>query len=306
MTVLTPAGGPVPAGPDAIAGPPGDPNAGLLELRLVRDQRGRTRIAVLRQHFPQRVTVPMYLDPDGPGSAMLCVQNPTGGVFPGDRLRTRMRLDEGAGLLLTAQSATQVHAGHRTGQEAAQEYELHLGEGSVLEHAARTTVPHARSGYRQRTRIRLAEGSVYLGWDSVAAGRVGHGERFAFHRFRADCTVEYAGAVLSRDTVRLEPGRRDPGRPGLLAGHDLLCTVLLLAPGRPAELDRLHERLRARLDGPGATVSGAVSPLPGGCGLALRLLARRAPALAGALASVWTAARAELLGRYRLPERVAL
>jgi urease accessory protein len=141
------------------------------------------------------------------------VQNPTGGIFPGDRLHTRVATGTGTGLQLTGQSATQVYAGHDTGHDskgAEQHYDFKLSAGSVLEHIPRNTVPHARSSYRQTTRISLAGDAVYLGWETVAAGRIGHGEQFAFDTYQTRTFVECDGQTLARDTVRLEPGQVDP------------------------------------------------------------------------------------------------
>ena len=69
---------------------------GLLALRFARAERGApSRLVERRQRFPLRLTVPLYLDPAEPGMAFVYVQNPTGGVFPGDDLTTEVTADEG-------------------------------------------------------------------------------------------------------------------------------------------------------------------------------------------------------------------
>ncbi|MDQ4117471.1 MAG: urease accessory protein UreD, partial [Actinomycetota bacterium] len=149
---------------------------GLLELDLVRATDGRTRVAGWAQRFPQRVTTPMYVDDSAPGTAYLCVQNPTGGLFPGDHLRTRVRLEPGAGLQFGGQSATIVYGGG----PARQSYDVVVGDGAVLEHVPGTTIPHPEAELYQRSRVRLDGDAVYLGWERLASGRIARGERHAY------------------------------------------------------------------------------------------------------------------------------
>ena len=72
------------------AGPPQHAD-GLLELAFRVGPGDRTVLASRRQRFPLRLTVPLMLDPALPGMAFVYVQNPTGGVFAGDRLRRSHR-----------------------------------------------------------------------------------------------------------------------------------------------------------------------------------------------------------------------
>lgn len=275
------------------------PTDGLLEIDLAPRADGRTGVAGLVQRFPQRVTAPMYLDTEAPGTAYLCVQNPTGGLFPGDRLRTRVRVRQGAGLQLAGQSATQVHPG---ADAAEQHYEFVVDDGGVLEHLPHPTIPHRAAVFGQDSTIALHGDAVYLGWEALAAGRIGHRERFAFTSATTRLRLENDGVAVARETLRLVPGRADPSTPGVLADHDYVASMLIVAPHRQEALGGLAART-AELLSDGDSV-GAVSPLPDTVGLGVRILADRAPALRHALRTVWSAARAALLGRHRLPERI--
>ncbi|GAA4989949.1 urease accessory protein UreD [Kineococcus glutinatus] len=270
---------------------PQGPPESLLDIDVLRAPDGRTRVAALTQQFPQRVTAPMYLDEADRGMAFLCSQNPTGGSFPGDRLRTRVLTRGGSRLHLTGQSATQVYAG-----ASSHRYEFTVAPGALLEHLPKVVIPHAGSEHDQLVRVDVAEGGTFVGWDSVAAGRIGSGERFAYTRFRSVTEVYSGGALAARDVVDLRPGGSDVLAPGALAGRDYLATFFVVTPGAPcADLAAgLHEEL---LRAPG--VLGAVSTLPSGAGLAARLLARRAPAINAALLALWGCARRTLLLRDR-------
>ena len=78
---------------------------GMLSLAFWCDARGRTTLSAHRQRFPLRTTVPLYLDDADPGMAFVYVQNPTGAVFAGDRLTTRVAAGADARVHVTTQSA---------------------------------------------------------------------------------------------------------------------------------------------------------------------------------------------------------
>ncbi|BBG02652.1 MULTISPECIES: urease accessory protein UreD [Pseudonocardia] len=273
---------------------------GLLDVELVLAADGRTRVERLVQRFPQRVTTPMYLDPAAPGTAFLCVQNPSGGVFAGDRLTTRLRAAPGAGVQLSGQSATQVYAGGAAGHD----YRLIVEPGAVLEHVPRTTIPHRDCDYRQQVHVELRGDGTYLGWDVLAAGRIGHGERFAFRAVDLRTSVSCDGVPVATEALRIVPARRHPAEPGVLGGWDYAATVLLVAPARARSVwvelaDELATTCELRPDR-----VAAVSELPDGAGLVVRILAGRAPAVHGALRETWAIARRILLGRSSMPERI--
>lgn len=266
---------------------------GLLDIEVVRAPDGRTRVESVRQHFPQRITAPMYPDPAAPDAAYLCVQNPTGGVFPGDRLRTNVTVHPGAHLMLTSQSATAVYASPEPDEPRAEHRaELTVHDGGVLEHPQQTTIPHRRSRFHQSTRIALLGDAVYLGWEVLAPGRIGHGERFAYGCHRSSTVVAWNGTDLTRDVTLLEPDEHDADAPGVLGGRDYFATMFALAPARPGEhlAKRWNDTLREHRD-----VLAAASSLDGGLGAVARVLAGRAPTARAALRHLWAVARRELL-----------
>jgi urease accessory protein len=262
--------------------------ASRLELDLVRGRGGRTRLAAVLQEFPQRVTVPMYLDPGDPGMAFLCVQNPTGGLFPGDHVSTAVTAGPGTALHLTAQSATQVFAGDGSSRQSA---DFVLDDGAFVEHVPKNVIPHGDSRHEQHTTVTVADHSAYIGWEALAAGRIGHGERFSYRSYRATTSVHHRGALCARDVLDVTPGRADPRPAGLLGGHDYVASMIVVAPaqaGTDLAAD-LTEALR-----PLSGVTGAASALPYDIGASVRLLAHDAPALLRAQRALRAAARRRL------------
>ena len=266
--------------------------AGALELTCRRGPRGRTVVAARRQRFPLRTTVPFHLDAGAPDMAFLYVQNPTGGVFAGDRLRVAVTAERGARVHLTTQSATKLYR-MEDGGEARQDVRIVVGEDAYVENVPDPLIPQAGARYRQRTEIELEGGAACVSAETLAPGRRAAGERFAYGLVELETAVRHDGRELCADALSLEPARARPDRAGVLGDGDYLVTLLALAPGRDAAA------LAATMDGalaglPG--VRGAAGELPHGAGALARALAPDAPAAERALRAAWGAARRALLG----------
>ena len=273
---------------------------GLLDLRFVRAASGRTELAERAQRFPLRLTTPMYLDPADRGLAFVYVQNPTGGLFGGDRLLTRLRVGPGARVHLTTQAATRAY---RMEADAVgrQRCELELGEGAFVEYAPDPLIPQAGSRVEQELAVTVGKGAVFLGVESLAPGRLARGESFAYHRVRLAVEARGPdGRELCAETLLLEPGRRSPKARGLLGAYPYLGSLLAVAPGCAADAlaDQLDDALA---DAPGA-LAGA-GALPGGAGAFARVLACSPGALREALDCAWAVARGSLVGLPLPPRR---
>ncbi len=278
------------------AGPPQHAD-GLLELAFRVGPGDRTVLASRRQRFPLRLTVPLMLDPALPGMAFVYVQNPTGGVFAGDRLRVRIDAGPATRVHLTTPSATRVYrmdAGH-----AEQGLELTLGDGAYVESIPEPVIPQAGSRFASRTSVCLGEGAAYVGAELVAPGRFG--ETFAFDLVELEASVtDVSGLELCADRVRLEPLRRRPAARGLLGPATHVGTLLAVAHGHDGEaLAAAADRRLAALAG----VEAAAGVLPCGQGVLVRALGVSAIAVRAAIDAAWAEAREALLGAPLPPRR---
>jgi urease accessory protein len=225
--------------------------------------------------------------------AWVYVQNPTGGVFAGDRLETRVEAGPGARVHLTTQSATKLY--RMDGSEARQTVEFTVGDGAFVEYGPDLMIPHAGSSLTQRVSVRLGKRASFIGVELIAPGRLARGEAFAYER--VDLTFEAVDgrSELLVDTLVLEPSRRSPARRGLLGPRPYFGTFMVLAP------DRDMETLGALLDAEVPEVAAA-GVLPGGAGSFARVLAPTAPSLREAVTALWNVARMYVVGR-GLPRR---
>ncbi len=254
---------------------------GELSLRTVADATGTTRVAGLRQRYPQRVTMALHADAAYPRAATLCVQSPSGGTFSDDDLHTSVQCAAGSHLQLTSQAATQVFAGGGPGAR----HRLRFGveSAAVLEYLPKTIIPQADSVFTQDLAVDVAPGGMYFGWDAIAAGRIAHGERFRYAAVDSSFTVRVAGRTVARDRQLITAGA------GVAA--DYLATALMVAPGQ--DIATALTAVRAALTGHRDTDGGA-GELPFGAGVFVRLLAGDAPALHAVQRAVHTAVRTAL------------
>lgn len=206
--------------------------------------------------------------PDPSGMPEVVLTNPGGGTLGGDRLDLTVEVGQDAQATVCTPGATRVYCG----AQARQRTRLAVAEGGLLEYVPHHVIPYAGSRWRQETVIELAPGARLLAWEAFAAGRLAHGERFAFAALASRTLVLRDGTPEAIDGCDLEGG----GEP--FGGRPYLATVHVVAP---RALDALSGELHAVLGAvPG--VWGSASA-PGAGVLCARLLADTAPALTGAL-----------------------
>jgi len=232
----------------------------------------------------------MYLDPADRGMAFVYVQNPTGGVFAGDRLVTRIVAEAGAHVHLTTPSATKVYRMEQG--EAQQRTEIHLGRDAYLEYVPEPLIPQAGSRLEQSLHVELGEGAAFFGMETIAPGRLARGEAFAYDRLVLHTSV-VSGREVCADTLLLEPSQRPPARRGLLGAYPYLGMAFAAAPR--ADCEALADRLDESVRGAHGCLAAA-GALPSASGAFARVLAVTSSATRSALEGAWRAAREELMG----------
>lgn len=256
--------------------------AGELTVHTLADATGATRIAELRQRYPQRVTTALHTDAEFPHAAVLCVQSPSGGTFSDDDLQTTVHCAAGTHLHMTSQAATQVFAG--TGPGARHRLRFAVDAGAVLEYLPKTLIPQSDSSWTQSIELDVDEGGTYIGWDAIAAGRIAHGERFRYATIDNGFTVRVDGQVVARDRQLIT------ARAGL--DSDYLATLLIVAPGLSPE--PALAAVRAILAGCAGVLGGA-GELPHRAGVFARLTTAQAPELNEVCRALLAAARRSVL-----------
>jgi urease accessory protein len=253
-------------------------------LRLQFERRGaRTILGKSRFTLPLQAMTPLTLDD---GTAYLMLLNPTGGVLGGDHLVTEIIQEAGTRVSWTTPSATRIY---RTAERPAiLETTIKLGEGATLEYLPDHVIPHVRSALRQSLRLEMAAGSRAIILDSMASGRVAHGERWSFTEMDSRTEVLLRGKPAFVNRTRIAPASRNPRETGLMEEFNYMASLGLFADG----LENWHSvaaAMNAELDR-APQIWGGVSLLSrGGC--VVRFLARSASDMTCMNKKLWDAAR---------------
>lgn len=217
--------------------------------------------------------------------------NPTGGVLGGDHLITDIALDAGAHVCLTTPSATRVY--RTDGDPATAKTTIRLAENATLEYFPDHVIPHAGSALIQSLHVEMSRGSRAILLDTMASGRVAHGERWAFREIDSRVEVQACGKPAYIHRAKIAPHAKRPDRFGVMEGFDYIGSLAIFADGF-MRWKELCAAINAELD-LSASVRGGASLLPrGGC--VVRFLARSAPDLTLVSKNLWDAARESIAG----------
>jgi urease accessory protein len=154
----------------------------------------------------QAVSAPFHMaKPYWDGRLLLVnVVNATAGVFSGDRMAMRVEVLDGAQVLLTTPSAHRIHRMQHGHAELDQVY--HVGAGGWLEVMPELFIPQEGSRYRQRTRVNVEPGGELFYVETLAPGRVGRGEVFAFGEVAWELDISSGKKRFARERYTLRPG----------------------------------------------------------------------------------------------------
>jgi urease accessory protein len=266
-----------------------------LHLGFARHGEG-TVLRENRHRGPLRVQKALY--PEGDAVCQAIVLHPPSGIAGGDHLAITAEIGAAAHAQLTTPGAGKWY--RSGGTDAAQRIDFMVGDDATLEWLPQETIIFDGAQARMETRVSLAAGSRYIGWDILCLGRAAAGERFEHGRFDLFFRVD-------RDSkpVWLERGGFDGGDPMLSspagwAGATVCATLLCTFPELPQQSAGLLESCRAIA--PADDASHALSVLPGI--LVARYLGDSSEAARHWFADLWAILRPACCGRPAIFPRI--
>ena len=277
-------------------------------LGLEYERRGgATRLARRRHVGPLLVQKSFY--PEGEAVCHNFILHPPAGIAGGDRLELDVRLAAGSAVLLTTPGAAKWYAG--AGHPASQDGHFDLGEGACLEWLPQETIVFEGAEAGSATRVRLAPGACFCGWEVVCLGRRASGEGFARGVWAGRLEVESAGRPLYLETARVRGGDPLLASPVGWAGRAVAGSLVLAHGGgtggaasarhEAAFGDELLRACRGLEPAEPRALSG-VTRLPGA--LVARYLGDRAEAARRYFAALWAILRPAYAGRAACPPRI--
>ena len=264
-----------PPPPHALA-----PGRASLRAELVA---GRSAFVERRARSPLRL-----LCPANAGSAAWAYTSSFGGgLVDGDDIRLGIEVGPGAQALVTTQGSTKVYRG-----SARQETRAAVAAGGVLALLPDPLVAFAGAGVASLVDVELAPAATLVLVDSLEAGRVAAGERWAAARCELRIRVRVDGRLVLDDALLLDPAHGSVAR--RMGPFDGWATIVLLGPlAQPAAEALLAAERPAHRLAPDVAYLETAAALPGGC--LVRIAARSAAVLAERVALA-TACVAEIVG----------
>lgn len=227
------------------------PRAGwkaCLELQFA-PRAGRTVAVRRRHHGPLRVQRAFH--PEGP-VCHLYLLHPPGGLVGGDRLQVEAEVAGGGHALVTTPAAQKVYRAAGA-LRAAQHQRLAVAPGGCLEWLPQEQILFQGARLESRTRVDLAAGSRFIGWELTGLGRPAAGEGFQRGALHSRLELWREGRPLLLERQRLAAGEAFMTAPWGLGGH-AAWGILVATPADAAGLDRARAALAGASGEAGATL----------------------------------------------------
>jgi urease accessory protein len=271
-----------------------------LELRFTLDG-SRTRMFVPAQEPPWRA-IRAFQNPQR--QAVVHLHNVSGGVLSGDSLRLSIEAGTSTRVQVTSVGATRIYR-QRPGRAVARLFaSIRVDDGAMLEYLPDVIIPFSGSRFSQSTAVSLGPNAGFIGWETVAAGRIASGEEFGFDFFHSECSVCSGTRPLALERYSLTPSTRDPRSIARWGRFRYLATLYICHTGvaQPRWIG-LESRLNdlAFLQTCHATRWGVSTLIAGG--LVVRGLALEAHQVTAGLHTFWDLAKQELWGEAAIPPR---
>ncbi len=187
-----------------------------------------SQLTIARAHSRSVVTrarsvAPLrLLAPAGTGDAAWVYQSSLGGGFVGrDRVELAVEVAAEARLFLTSQASSKVYRGAASHSRL----DATVGDGGVLVAWPDPIACFAGAAFDQHQRFRLAGSAALIAVDAWTAGRIAHGECWAFARLALRTEVEIDGILALHDATLVMPahGALDVR----MAGARAFATIIL-------------------------------------------------------------------------------
>jgi len=239
------------------------------------------------------------------GGSLVHLNNVSGGVLAGDRLRLDVEVAPGEIAQITTTGATRLYR-HRPGAADSEQHTvISVGEGALIEYLPDAVIPYAGSRHTQRTEIGLASGASLFWWEILAPGRQAAGERFVFERLCVESEVRAGTRPLVRERFLLEPALRPLAVTARMQEYLHVASFYACQEGRPPAFwraleSRLNELAREKTQS-GEVVWGASALAAGG--VMVRGLSASSRWIHPALLEFWREARLAVTGQEAIPPR---
>ncbi len=259
---------------------------GHLELTFDAEQ-GRTILSRRSRSGPLSVQRPFYPEQSG---TQVYILHPPGGVVGGDVLEIETEVNAPAEVLVTTPGAAKLYRSEGDSAEIRND----LRVAGRLEWLPQENIFFNGARVRQRTRITLAPGAGFLGWEIHCFGRIAAGETFERGHLDLGTTIVREDYPVFVERLRVNDG-------GSLASAGLrgfpVCATFYATPVSAELRDSMRDlQCHGAEECCGITL---VEDL-----LIVRYLGANVAAARARLEQVWQRVRPAIIGREAVPPRI--
>lgn len=201
-------------------------------------RQGLTILSGNRHTGPLRVQRTLYPEAQ---VCHACLLHPPGGVVGGDHLRLEVEVKSDAAALITTPGATKFY--RSGGARAIQENRLSIESNAWLEWLPQESIVYPDADARIATRVNLADGAGFMGWEVVCIGLPACGRPFTAGRLETSLEVHRGGLPVFKDRLMVAD-EADLRRPAGLRGCSVSATFVATG-GRPEMLAPLRRIVNA-------------------------------------------------------------
>ncbi|MEI8259445.1 MAG: urease accessory protein UreD, partial [Deltaproteobacteria bacterium] len=167
-------------------------------MRFTRRQDA-TILSHRSHHGPLRVQKALY--PEGRDLCHAIVLHPPAGICGGDELAIAAGVGDAAHALLTTPGAGKWY--RSAGPMASQKLDFEIAAGASLEWLPQESIVFDGARGLMESRIRLARGASFIGWEILCLGRRAAGERFAHGELGLRTRIEQEGRLVWAEQGRI-------------------------------------------------------------------------------------------------------
>lgn len=220
---------------------------------------GRTVVTRCHSPAPMKLLTPQRLG----HAAWAYMSSYGGGLVAGDRLDLRVDVGPGATAVLTTQASTKVYH-QQDGKSAQQLVDATVGSNGTLIVAPDPITCFADARYEQRQQFDLASDGSLLLLDWFTAGRLAHGERWAFDTYASENIVRVDGEMVACDRLRMDREVSSIDGPFMTNRYNCFAMVMLVGPALTEACGQIAEAVREQALPQQSTLPISFSPMPWG------------------------------------------
>ncbi len=228
----------------------------------------KTILGKCRSYPPLSVQRAVYCEYKLPEMAYVYIATTSGGMLQGDSYDISFELHPKTKSHITTQGATRIYKMSKN-MQATQKIHITLDENAYLEYVPDQIIPYADSEFAQDTRLVVHDTATIIYAETIASGRIGMGESFAYRSYNLKLRVVNQDGILRFvDAAKIKPLHVKSF--GVMHQYMVTSTVYIIT--KPEYVDELQKSIEKIILHNDKNVKGGASIMSREMGVLVRLL----------------------------------